>query len=186
VVFPGQSGQDDFDGRESRRFGDPIGNSFHESRFPVLPSHLHRGEFEGPGKLRMGEHLRSGDMIGLDGHLRRGEHLGPRNLPNHMRLGEPIGFGDYPGHARMGELAGLGNFESFGSGNRPGHPRFGEPGFRSSFSLQGFPNDGGMNTVKYEFSAFVILTFLLILFNSLCKAYTHYSYIFFKPFQFTV
>lgn len=144
--LPGQSGLDDFDGRESRRFGDTIGNSFHESRFPVLPSHLHRGEFEGPGKLRMGEHLRSGDMIGLDGHLRRGEHLGPRNLPNHMRLGEPIGFGDYPGHGRMGELAGLGNFESFGAGNRPGHPRFGEPGFRSSFSLQGFPNDGGMNT----------------------------------------
>lgn len=139
--LPGQLGLEDYDGRESRRFGDPIGNPFHESRFPILPGHLHRGEFDGPGKLRMGEHLRGGDMIGFDGHLRRGEHLGPRNLPNHLRLGEPIGFGDYPGHARMG------NFESFGAGNRPGHPRFGEPGFRSSFSLQG--NDGGIATVEF-------------------------------------
>ncbi|KAG7949591.1 hypothetical protein I3843_13G070400 [Carya illinoinensis] len=125
--IPGQSGLDDFDGKESRRFGDPIGNSFHESRFPILPGHLQRGEFEGPGKLRMGE------------------HLGPRNLPSHLRLGEPIGFGDYPGHARMGELPGLGDFESFGAGNRPGHPRF-----RSNFSLQGFPNDRGINTGDTE------------------------------------
>ena len=146
--LPGPMGPDDFDGRESRRFGDPTGKSFHESRFPILPSHLRRGEFEGPGKLRMSEHIRSGDLIGLDGHLRRGEHLGPHNLPGHLRLGEPIGFGDYPGHPRMGELAGLGNFEPFGAGNRPGHPRFGEPGFRSSFSLQGFPNDAGIDTVK--------------------------------------
>lgn len=144
--LPGHSGLDDFDGREPRRFGDPLGNSFHESRFPPFPNHLQRGEFEGPSKLRMGEHLRSGDMIGLDGHLRRGEHLGPHNLPNHMWLGEPIGFGDYPGHARMGELAGLGNFEPFGAGNRQGHPRFGEPGFRSRYSLQVFPSDGGINT----------------------------------------
>ena len=146
--LPGQLGPDDFDGSESRRFGDPIGKSFHESRFPILPSHLHRGEFEGPGKLRMSEHLRSGELIGLDGHLRRGEHMGPQNMPSHMRLGEPIGFGDYPGHPRMGELAGLGNFEPFGAGNRPGHARFGESGFRSSFPRQGFPNDAGIDTVK--------------------------------------
>lgn len=148
--LPGQSGLDDIDGRESRRFGDPIGNSFHESRFPILPSHLRRGEFEGPGNLRMGEHLRGGDLIGLDSHLRRGEHLGPRNLPSHLRSGEPIGFGAYPGHARMGELAGPGSFETFGAGNRPSHPRLGEPGFRSSFSLQGFTNDGGIYTGDVE------------------------------------
>ncbi|KAK7849748.1 hypothetical protein CFP56_002422 [Quercus suber] len=148
--LPGQLGPDDFDGSESRRFGDPIGKSFHESRFPILPSHLHRGEFEGPGKMRMSEHLRSGELIGLDGHLRRGEHMGPQNMPSHLRLGEPIGFGDYPGHPRMGELAGLGNFEPFGAGNRASHPRFGESGFRSSFPRQGFPNDAGIDTGEME------------------------------------
>ncbi|KAK9279891.1 hypothetical protein L1049_013574 [Liquidambar formosana] len=166
-----QSGLDDIDGRELRRFGegskpfnlpsDPIGNSFHESRFPILPGHLRRGELDGSVNLPMGEHiesgphnhLRSGDLISQDilpSHLRRVDHLGPRNLPGHLRLGEPAGFGAFHGHARIGELAGPGNFpqhlstgEPFGVGNRPNHPRFGEPGFRSSYSLQGYPNDGG-------------------------------------------
>lgn len=121
---------DDIDGREFRQFGDPIGNSFHESRFPAFPSHFRRGEFEGPG--------RSGDFIGRDflpNHLRRGEHLGPHNL----RLGETVGLGGFPGHAHMADLGGPGNFP---------HPRLGEPGFRSSFSHQGFPSDGGFYTVK--------------------------------------
>ncbi|KAA8549349.1 hypothetical protein F0562_001033 [Nyssa sinensis] len=150
-----QSGLDDIDGRESRPFSegsrsvnlpsDPVGNSFFESRFPVLPSHLRRGELDGPGNFR------GGDLIGQDSlpsHFRRGELLGPRNLPGHLRMGEPTGFGAFPGHGRMGELAGPGNFphhlplgESFGS--KSSHPQLGEPGFRSSYSLQGFPNDGG-------------------------------------------
>ncbi|XP_021804135.1 uncharacterized protein LOC110762317 [Prunus avium] len=128
-------GPDDFDGREFHRFGDPLGNQFHEGRFSNLPGHFRRGEFEGPGNLRMVDHRRN-DFIGQDGHpghLRRGDHLGPHNLR------EPLGFGSR--HSRMGDMAGPGNFESF-RGNKPNHPRLGEPGFRSSFSLQRFPNDG--------------------------------------------
>lgn len=119
-----RSGRDDIDDREFRRFGDPIGNSYHESRFPVLPGHMRRGEFEGPG--------RSGDLMGQDFLP---SHLRPLNL----RLGEAGGFGGFPGRARLGDLGGPGNFP---------HPRLGEPGFRSSFSRQGFPNDGGIYTVK--------------------------------------
>ncbi|KAG5515182.1 hypothetical protein RHGRI_036277 [Rhododendron griersonianum] len=132
-----QSGMDDIDG--PRPFGggprtfnfppDPAGNSFHENRFPLLPGHLRRGEFDGP------------DI--LPSHLRRGEFLGPRNLPGHSRFGEPAGFGGFTGHSRMGELDGPGNFlrhqpfgEPFGS-NNSGHPRLGEPGFRSSYSATG-------------------------------------------------
>ncbi|KAL5814681.1 hypothetical protein ACOSQ4_025322 [Xanthoceras sorbifolium] len=126
------SSLDDIDRREFHRFGDPMGNSFHESRFPAYQSHLRRGEFDGPG--------RSGDVIGQDflpSHFQRGEHLGPHNL----RLGETGGFGGFPGHARMGDLAGHGSFP---------RPRLGEPGFRSSFSHQGFPNDGGIYTGDME------------------------------------
>ncbi|KAJ4838633.1 hypothetical protein Tsubulata_027263 [Turnera subulata] len=125
------SGADNVDGRESRQFGDPI-SSFRDSRFPVLPSYLH----EGPGNLQMGEHL-SGDLFPQDGrpvHLRRGEHFGPRNMPGHLRLAEPGGFGSYSIHAPMGELPARGDFNA---------QRFGEPGFRSNFSLKGFPSDGG-------------------------------------------
>ncbi|KAJ7947562.1 Mediator of RNA polymerase II transcription subunit 12-like protein [Quillaja saponaria] len=141
-----RSGIDDFDVRDSGRFGDPI--TFHDSRFPHLPNHLRRGEFEGPGNMRMGENFRS-DFVGHDcftGHLRRGEHLGPPNFNRHLQLGEPHGFG---GHTRIPELVGPGSFESFGRGNRQGHPRLGEPGFRSSFSLQGF-RDGGPFTGDTE------------------------------------
>ncbi|KAJ9172439.1 hypothetical protein P3X46_015680 [Hevea brasiliensis] len=105
-AFPGL---DDIAGRESRRFGD----SFHNNRFPALPSHLRRGQFEGPGQ------------DGFPNHLRRGEH---------MLMGEPFGFGAFPGPARMGELPGPGNFF---------HSRLGEPGFRSGFSHKGIPGDGG-------------------------------------------
>lgn len=136
--FPrNQSGLDDIDGPRSfgggpRPFNfpsDPAANSFHENRFPLLPGHLRRGEFDGP------------DI--LPSHLRRGEFLGPRNLPGHSRFGEPDGFGGFTGHSRMGELDGPGHFprhqafgEPFGS-NKSGHPRLGEPGFRSSYSATG-------------------------------------------------
>ncbi|XP_002520450.2 mediator of RNA polymerase II transcription subunit 12 [Ricinus communis] len=116
-------GLDDIDGRESRRFGD----SFHGSRFPVLPSHMLMGEFEGPSQ------------DGFSNHFRRGEHLGHHNMRN--RLGEPIGFGAFPGPAGMGDLSGTGNFFN---------PRLGEPGFRSSFSFKGFPGDGGIYAGELE------------------------------------
>ncbi|OVA17713.1 zinc finger protein [Macleaya cordata] len=142
---------DDIDGRESRVFGERSksfnlpsdGNAFHESRYPVLPSHLRRGEHDGPGHLRMGEqigsgalpiHLRSGDLVGPDilpSHLRGVEPVGTRHFPSHMRMVEPAGFGPFPSHLRMG-----------GPGNLPpnlhgepigGNLRIGEPGFNSSF-----------------------------------------------------
>lgn len=140
----GKFGIDDFDGRVAHRFGD-----IRDSRFPHLPSHLHRDEFDGFGNFRMGEHPRGGDFIGQDefaGHFRRGEHLGPHNFPRHLQLGEPIGFGAHPGHMRAVELGGFRSFESLSKGNRSGHPQLGEPGFRSSFSLPGFPNDAGFLT----------------------------------------
>lgn len=115
---------DDIDGRE-RPFND---------RFSGFPGHLHRGGFE------MAEHLRSHDIP--PPHFRKGEYLGHHNMPGHLQMGEPIGFGDVPGHERMGEFGRPGNFH---------HPRLGEPGFRSSFSLREFPNDGGIYTVKCWF-----------------------------------
>ncbi|XP_004295721.1 PREDICTED: uncharacterized protein LOC101314450 [Fragaria vesca subsp. vesca] len=128
-------GPDDFDGREFHRFGDPLGREFHDNRFPN--QHFRRGEFEGPGNMRVDDRMRN-DLIGQDGHLghlQRGEHLGPHNLPGHLHMREHVGFGVHPRHA------GPGSFESF-IGNRANHPRLGEPGFRSSFSLKRFPNDG--------------------------------------------
>lgn len=132
---PGFPGVDEIDGQDfPRHFGDPI--SFRESRFPIFRSHMHRGEFEGPGNFRMSEHMRTGDLIGQD------RHFGPRSLPGHLRLGESTAFGSHPGHSRIGDLSVLGNFEPFGGGHRPSHPRLGEPGFRSSFSRQGLADDG--------------------------------------------
>ncbi|XP_028788064.1 uncharacterized protein LOC114744049 [Neltuma alba] len=138
----------DFDGRDPRHFGDSFGSAFRDSRFSNLPSHFHRGEFEGPGSMRVGEHPR-GEFIGQDdftGHFRRGDRLGPHNMPRHLPFGEPLGFGAPAGHVRAAELGGRHSFESFNRGNRSGHPRLGEPGFRSSFSFPGFPNDGGLIT----------------------------------------
>lgn len=146
-----KSGMDDFDGRAASHFGESVGIAFRDSRFPHPPSHLHRDEFDGFGNFRMGEHPRSGDFIGQDefvGHFQRGEHLGPHNFPRHLQLGEHIGFGAHPGHMRAVELRGSRSFESFSKGNRPAHPQLGEPGFRSSFSLEGFPNDAGFLSVK--------------------------------------
>ncbi|GAB4860061.1 hypothetical protein Ancab_011539 [Ancistrocladus abbreviatus] len=166
--------RDDIDGNESRSFGrgskpfnfssDPLGKAMHDNRFAVPPSHLRRGEFDGPGNLRMGDHpgagpplsqSRAGDVIGQDmlpSHLRRGEHFGPRNT----LLGEATGFGAFPGYGRVGEPPRAGNFpphppfgESFG-GDRLGHPRLGEPGFRSSYSLQRYAHDGGFRPGEME------------------------------------
>lgn len=161
------SAYDDFDGREFHQFGEPVGNVFHDGRFSMLPSHLRRGEFEGPGYMRMGEKLRN-DLISQDslpGHIRRGEHSGPRNLHGSLHLGEPVGYGVHPHHVQMGGMAGPGSFESFGGSNRPSYSRLGEPGFRNSFSRQGFPNDDGTYTVSAYaqnlFELMIIIIFLL-------------------------
>ncbi|OMO86058.1 TRAF-like protein [Corchorus capsularis] len=119
---------EEINGRE-RRFND---------RFPDLPGHLHRGVFEGSDQME--EHFRGRDMIGPDirpPHFRRGEHFGHHSMPGHLRMGEPISYGDFPNRERMAEFGGPGNFR---------HSQLGEPGFRSSFSLQEFPNDGGVYT----------------------------------------
>ncbi|KAF9665573.1 hypothetical protein SADUNF_Sadunf16G0137100 [Salix dunnii] len=125
--FGALPGLDDIDGGARQRFGDPISISHRDSRFPFFPSHLRRGELNGPVNFHMGEHW-SGDLMIHDGwpaHLQRGERLGPQNLPSHLRLGEPGSFGAFPDHARMGELAGPKNLYQ----QRPA----GKPGFRSSF-----------------------------------------------------
>lgn len=171
-------GRDDIDGREIHTFGegsrsynlpsDPLGNSFHENRFPPLPSFPRRGEFDGPENLRFVEHVPSGpphnhlrrvDPFGQDmppSHFRRGE-LGPGNSPSHLRFGDPTSFGPFPGHARMGEFSGPRNLprdlrfgEPFIDNKLSYPPRIGEPGFRSSFS-QGFLNDGPFRGVVEPF-----------------------------------
>ncbi|XP_071737485.1 uncharacterized protein [Rutidosis leptorrhynchoides] len=80
------------------------------------PGHMHRGEFDGPVKPR------------------GGEPFGPRNMSG---WGEP-GFGSFQDY---------GPREPHGSGRFSHQPPFGdhlgEPGFRSNYSRQGFPNDGG-------------------------------------------
>ncbi|XP_057483435.1 uncharacterized protein LOC130770137 isoform X1 [Actinidia eriantha] len=137
------SSLDDTEGRESHPFGggprsfnfpsDPVGNSFHESRFPLLRGHLRRGELDGPGNLRSSD----GQDI-HPSHLRRGEFLGPRTLPGHLRLGEPAQFGAFPGPGNFPHHLPLG--EPLG-GNRSDHLRLGEPGFRSSYSVGMNPFD---------------------------------------------
>lgn len=169
-AVPGrQSEIDDIDGRDSRRFGEGSKNfnlSSDDSRFPILPSHLRRGELEGPGDLVLADaiasrpaphRIRGGDLIGNDihpSHLQRGEHFGSRNMPGQLRFGEPV-FDAFVGHPRMGDLSGPGNFpsrlsasESFVGSNKLGHPRIGEPGFRSTYSLHGYPNDHGYRPVR--------------------------------------
>ncbi|KAF9596764.1 hypothetical protein IFM89_013311 [Coptis chinensis] len=104
---------EDIDGRETRAYGErsrlfdlpPDGNPFLESRFPILPSHLRRGEPDIPGNLRVGErfHLRGGDLVGPDmlpSHLRNG---GYGNYPNPLRLGDVGGQGNLPSHLRIGD-----------------------------------------------------------------------------------
>ncbi|KAI3806449.1 hypothetical protein L1987_22354 [Smallanthus sonchifolius] len=108
------------DGRNMER--QPFGE-----RFPMgPPGHMHRGEFDVPGKAM------------------NGEPFGPRNLSGH---GEP-GFGSFHDYGRSGEPNGPGFFshlprfgESFDT--KSTRPHLDEPGFRSSYSRQGFPSDGG-------------------------------------------
>ncbi|CAL0329427.1 unnamed protein product [Lupinus luteus] len=143
---PLSGGHDDFDGRALNRYGRPVGPAFHDSRFPHMPSHLHGDEFDGFGNFRTGRYPRNDNFMGQDefaGHFRRGEHLDPHKFPRHLHLEDPIGFGAHPGHMRAVEISGSRSFSSFSKGNRPGHPQLGEPGFRSRFSLPGFPNDAG-------------------------------------------
>ncbi|KAM7496483.1 hypothetical protein LguiA_020897 [Lonicera macranthoides] len=103
-----------------------------------IPPRGFGGDLDGPQNFPTGEHFRNGELI----------RRVPHNLPSHLHMGEPTGFGPFSGHVRRGEFAGPGTFpnhlplgESFG-GNKSSHPRLGEPGFRSSYSLQEFPNDG--------------------------------------------
>lgn len=121
------------------------GYTYKESRLALFQSQLRGGEFDGPG--------RSSDFVGpefLPSHLERGGRLGPHSL----RFGEVgSGFGRFPGP----DIAGSRNFP---------RPQLGEPGFRSSFTHQGFPNDGGIFTVK---NLFLLLAVLFLLFEiSLC------------------
>ncbi|KAE8681018.1 Tubulin beta 8 [Hibiscus syriacus] len=70
-------------------------------------------------------------------HFIRGENFGHHNMPGQVRMEGPIGFGEFSSHEHMGDFDGSGNFRQ---------PRLGEPGFRSSYSLREFPNDGGIYT----------------------------------------
>ncbi|KAK9053563.1 hypothetical protein SSX86_024637 [Deinandra increscens subsp. villosa] len=104
--------------RERRPFGE---------RFPMgPPGHMHRGEIDGPGKPR------SGEPFGL-------RSLSGRN---------ESGFGFFQDYSRPGNSNGLGGFshqlpfgESFSTMSI--RPHLGEPGFKSSYSRQGFQSDGG-------------------------------------------
>ncbi|KAI3423705.1 uncharacterized protein J3R85_010920 [Psidium guajava] len=130
---------DDSGRREPRVYG--AGSSFAESRFPALPSHFHKNQFEDTRNSRMGEHLRNGGLSGDDfmsSHIRKGDAFGSRDLPMQMRMGEPGGVGTFNSHTRLGEPVVLESIR----GNRFGHPRFGETGFRSSFPIQGHPDEG--------------------------------------------
>ncbi|XP_022754101.1 uncharacterized protein LOC111302464 [Durio zibethinus] len=138
----------EYPGKSVHGFGDHPGNEIDgrecrfNDRFSGLPEHLHGGGFESSD--HMAKHWRSFDMIGPDIrplHFRRGEHLVHPNMPGHLQMGKPIGFGDLSSHERMGEFGGPGNFRQ---------SRLGEPGFRSSFSLRKFPNDGGIYTGDME------------------------------------
>ncbi|KAB2038377.1 hypothetical protein ES319_D03G140900v1 [Gossypium barbadense] len=132
--FVSRSPGREYSGVSSHRFegypGDEIDGK--ECRFNGFPGHIHRGGFESSG--HMAEHF--GPDI-RPPHFRRGEHFGRNNLPGQLQMEGPIGFGDFSSHEQMGEFDGPGNFRQ---------PRLGEPGFRSSYSLPEFPNDGGIYT----------------------------------------
>ncbi|KAJ0634494.1 hypothetical protein HanHA300_Chr00c0164g0722851 [Helianthus annuus] len=109
----------DVDGRNMER------QSFGE-RFPMgPPGHMHRGEYDGPGKPM------------------NGEPFGPRDLSGR---GEP-GFGPFHDYGRLGEHGpgGFSHQSRFGEGfgSKSARPHLDEPVFRNSYSRQGFPSDGG-------------------------------------------
>ncbi|TYH80705.1 hypothetical protein ES332_D03G149600v1 [Gossypium tomentosum] len=132
--FVSRSPGREYSGVSSHRFGGYPGDEIDgkECRFNGFPGHIHRGGFESSG--HMAEHF--GPDI-RPPHFRRGEHFGRNNLPGQLQMEGPIGFGDFSSHEQMGEFDGPGNFRQ---------PRLGEPGFRSSYSLPEFPNDGGIYT----------------------------------------
>lgn len=142
---------DEIHGRELRRLGEPFLGSFPENRFSMLPSHLRRGEFEAPGRMGLGDRFRN-DVIGHDGfssHPGGRDRIGHQYMNDDFHLRETAGFGARSLHARMTDV-GLSAIDSFRGGDRPRYPSLGEPGFRSNLSMHGFPDDGGVTTVKGE------------------------------------
>ncbi|CAN0910672.1 hypothetical protein LINGRAHAP2_LOCUS26421 [Linum grandiflorum] len=136
---------DDVHGRDNKTFDGSSGRSFHDPRFPVMPSHSRRDEFHGLGSSRISDNYRFSEFIGQDGmpnHL-RGENFGPHKLSGHLRFTELAGLGPVHGHHSVREYPVNGNFHT---------ARFGEPGFRSSFTLNGFP--GGERNYAGELDSF--------------------------------
>ncbi|KAM7266341.1 hypothetical protein ACFE04_004238 [Oxalis oulophora] len=118
----GRPGLDDhIVGRGPRHFGD-----FHEP--PFFSRHFHRDEFETPGNMRTGEHLRNGDFFPHDiapSHLQRRERFSPRL----------VGFDEFPGQGRMREFP---------------PTRLVEPGLRSNIHFLEFPNDIYRGAMKFS------------------------------------
>ncbi|KAL5709305.1 hypothetical protein ACHQM5_020009 [Ranunculus cassubicifolius] len=111
-------------GERSKPFGvHPDSNPYFERRFPLLPSHLRRGEFDTPGNSRIGDrvHLRGGDFVGPD-ILQSSGPLGPRNL----HIGEPGGYGTFQNPSRMGDM-----------------PLNSRPGFNANMLPSRGPSDAG-------------------------------------------
>lgn len=75
-----------------------------------------------------------GERFGPPGHMHRGEFDGPGKPPFGLRNRDP-GFGSFHDYGRSGD-------PGFSFGPKSGRPHLGEPGFRSSYSRQGFPGDG--------------------------------------------
>ncbi|CAI9106899.1 OLC1v1006146C5 [Oldenlandia corymbosa var. corymbosa] len=155
--LPPRNPDKDYFGRKAPSFGegsrlnlpgDPQVNPFHENGFISMPGFPRRGEHYGPDGLGFVENR----VPDLHDHIRRGDRFRQEIPPSHFRRGD---------HAPMGEGAGPGNHppnHHYGepyTGNKPGLPRLGEPGFRSSFSSQGFPNDG-----PYPVSVFILFSSL--------------------------
>ncbi|XP_010520233.1 PREDICTED: uncharacterized protein LOC104799410 [Tarenaya hassleriana] len=86
-----------------------------------LPSHLARREFEACGNFRIDEQLRHHVVMKHDvlpSHIRGDDQFGPHGFLGISRLEKQVGLNGIP--------------------RRPG-----DPGFRSRYSLQGFPDDSG-------------------------------------------
>ncbi|KAL5709304.1 hypothetical protein ACHQM5_020008 [Ranunculus cassubicifolius] len=111
-------------GERSKPFGvHPDSNPYFERRFPLLPSHLRRGEFDAPGNSRIGDqiHLMGGDLVGPD-ILQSSGPLGSRNL----HMGEPGGYGTFPNPSRLGDM-----------------PLNSRPGFNANILSSRGPSDAG-------------------------------------------
>ncbi|XP_065877563.1 uncharacterized protein [Euphorbia lathyris] len=169
VMHPNEIGERPIGFNEKTAGGQPDPTRNHDffgpvSRFDMAPRSPHRDypgvsshrfgalpgldEFDGRESHRYGDLFHGNRFPVLPSHLHRGEFEGPvqEGFPSHLRrgehhLGEPIGFDGSHGPARMGELPGPGNFF---------HPQLGEPGYRSNFSLKGFPGDSGNYPGDFE------------------------------------